>query len=206
MEIYLIRHTTPDVQKGICYGQTDLPVTNTFLEEAALIKKVLPTNIQTHYSSPLQRCSKLASELFPNNNIIHHPHLKEINCGIWEMQHWDEISKEELDPFMNDFVNIPMPKGESYIDLYTRVTNYFSTIIQETLPAAIVAHGGVIRSILSHITNTPLQQSFEAFKLYYGCVVKITKTSNGFNYEILHNIEPATGEQHKPSTNTTDIK
>jgi len=33
MEIYLIRHTTPDVAKGICYGQTDLDVANTFEEE-----------------------------------------------------------------------------------------------------------------------------------------------------------------------------
>jgi alpha-ribazole phosphatase len=200
MEIYLIRHTTPKVTKGICYGQTDLEVTDTFLHEASLIKKVLPDNFQAYYSSPLQRCSKLAATLFPNNTIIHHPHLKEINCGIWEMQHWDAIDKKDLDPFMNDFVNIPMPNGESYIDLYTRVTNYFSSISNDVLPAAIVSHGGVIRSILSYITNTPLQKSFDEFKLYYGCVVKLTKTAQGFNYSILHNIEPETSEQHKPST------
>ena len=35
MEIYLVRHTTPDVAKGICYGQADIDVTATFLAEAA---------------------------------------------------------------------------------------------------------------------------------------------------------------------------
>ncbi|TAH03053.1 MAG: hypothetical protein EAZ16_08610 [Sphingobacteriales bacterium] len=35
-------------------------------------------------------------------------------------------------------------------------------------PAVIVTHGGVIRSILSFITNTQLADSFKVFKLHYG--------------------------------------
>lgn len=199
MEIYLIRHTTPQIAKGICYGQTDLDVTETFLDEANLIKQHLPQNLETIYSSPLQRCSKLATALFPQQNIIHHPYLKEINCGIWEMQHWDAIPKNDLDPFMADFVNIAMPNGESYIDLYDRVINCFTAISLQPKPIAIVSHGGVIRSILSHITNTPLINSFNAFKLHYGCVVKLSADEQSFKYEVLHNIEPKQAEQHKPS-------
>ena len=26
MEIYLVRHTTPNIKKGICYGQTDIDI------------------------------------------------------------------------------------------------------------------------------------------------------------------------------------
>ena len=200
MEIYLVRHTTPKIAKGICYGQTDLDVTDTFLHEASLIKKHLPQRFETIYSSPLQRCSKLAATLFPNVTINHHHDLKEINCGIWEMQHWDAIPKQDLDPFMADFVNIAMPQGESYIDLYGRVINCFNTIIAQPKPAVIVTHGGVIRSILSHITNTPLIDSFNAFKLYYGCVVRLTADGEHFKYDVLHNIEPLQAEQHKPST------
>ncbi len=152
MEIYLIRHTTPKIEKGICYGQTDLDVTETFFDEVNLIKNHLPENLETIYSSPLQRCSKLAKILFPQQNIIHHPHLKEIDCGIWEMQHWDAIPKEDLNPFMADFVNIPMPQGESYINLFARVTNCFNHINSLPKPAAIVTHGGVYpkHSIASH--------------------------------------------------------
>lgn len=200
MEIYLIRHTTPDIVKGLCYGQTDLDVIDTFLQEAEQIQPHLPATITTVYSSPLQRCSKLAQVLFPTHSIAYHPHLKEVNCGEWEMQHWDDIPKHELQPFMADFVNIAMPGGESYIDLYSRVIDCFKNVVQQPKPAAIVAHGGVIRSILSHITNTPLIESFNAFKLYYGCVVKLVADANGtFTYEILHNIVPAQPEQHKPS-------
>ncbi len=199
MEIYLIRHTTPDIKNGLCYGQTDLDVTNSFLQEAEQIKPHLPPTITTIYSSPLQRCSKLAQTLFPSQTIIYHNDLKEVNCGQWEMQLWDAIPKKDLHPFMADFVNIAMPNGESYINLYNRVIacyNYITTLPKST---AIVAHGGVIRSILSHITNTPLIDSFNVFKLYYGCVVKLTIINGIISYQVLHNIVPAQPEQHKPS-------
>jgi alpha-ribazole phosphatase len=200
MEIYLIRHTTPDIVKGLCYGQTDLDVIDTFLQEAEQIKPHLPATITTVYSSPLQRCSKLANVLFPIHTIIYHAHLQEINCGDWEMQHWDDIPRQALQPFLADFVNVAMPSGESYIDLYNRVIDCFHQITNQPKPIAIVAHGGVIRSILSYITNTPLIEAFNIFKLYYGCVVKIIADNNdGLIYQILHNILPPQPEQHKPS-------
>jgi alpha-ribazole phosphatase len=199
MEIYLIRHTTPLIEKGICYGQTDLDVTDSFLEESNAISQHIPNTIQAIYSSPLQRCSKLAKQLFNNKSIIYSNHLKEINCGHWEMQHWDAIPKDVLDPFMNNFVHERMPNGESYLDIYQRVVNCFQQIQAQTLPAAIVAHGGVLRSILSYLTDTPLLHSFSVFKLHYGCVVKLTQHNNHWHYEILHNVEPLQAEQHKPS-------
>ena len=36
MEIILIRHTSVDVPKGTCYGQTDVPLKPTFEQEAAI--------------------------------------------------------------------------------------------------------------------------------------------------------------------------
>jgi len=41
-EIYLIRHTTPKVEKGICYGQTDLNLADTFEQEKERILKIIP--------------------------------------------------------------------------------------------------------------------------------------------------------------------
>jgi alpha-ribazole phosphatase len=199
MEIYLIRHTTPAVDKGICYGWADLDVTNTFEQEANLIKNHLPQTITTVYSSPLQRCSKLAQHLFYSEHISYHHELKEINCGRWEMQAWDDIVKDEIDPWMNDFVNVIIPDGESYVHLFERVTAFFKDIQPANSPIAIVAHGGVLRSILSFITNTPLQDSFGMFKINYGCVVKLVANSAAsFTYEVLHNAE-SEKEKHKPS-------
>jgi alpha-ribazole phosphatase len=198
MEIYLIRHTTPLVENGICYGWADLDVAENFLQEAKIIKQYLPDSIQNIYSSPLQRCKKLAEELFANANISYQHNLKEINCGQWEMQKWDDIPKHEIDPWMNDFVNVVIPDGESYIDLYARVITQFNEIVNHKNNAAIVAHGGVIRSILSYITNTALIDSFNVFALHYGCVVKIKGDEQSFSHTILSNI-PSKKEKHKPS-------
>jgi len=203
-EIYLIRHTTPAVAKGICYGQTDLDITESFIEEAARIRQHLPDDIQLIHSSPLQRCSRLAGHLFPAQPVIMHDELKEIHCGEWEMKGWDELPKEEVDPWMKDFVHVRIPGGESYEDLHERVTRCFNGIRSEGPgysggAKAIVAHGGVIRSILSYITGTALIDSFKLFALNYGCVIRINKQGASAQYEILLNRTPDEKEQHKPS-------
>lgn len=197
MEIYLIRHTTPAVERGVCYGQADIDVTESFHSEAALIRTHIPTSISHIHSSPLQRCRKLAEYLFPEQDVVYHDALKEINCGDWELMKWDDIAKEQIQPWMEDFVNVRIPNGENYVQLYERTAALFDSL-QDSSPLAIVTHGGVMRSILSHITHTSLKDSFGAFSLHYGCVVRITKQGAGFQYEVLHNIKPDERETHKP--------
>jgi len=198
MAIYLIRHTTPLIEKGICYGQSDIDVTDSFEMEAALIQSSLPEPVNQVYSSPLIRCRKLADYLFPEHAIAFEPGLMELHCGEWELLHWDAISPEVIDPWMKDFVNVCIPGGESYVQMHSRVTACFNRIAAQEKPVAIVTHGGVIRSILAHITQTPLVDSFGAFKIHYGCVMRLKATDNGFQYEVLHNITTEK-EQHKPS-------
>ncbi len=199
MEIYLIRHTTPKVEKGICYGQADLDITETFLEEVEAIKPHLPSEGIKVYSSPLQRCKKLADALFEGFDIDIHDDLMELNCGQWELLPWNDIPKEEIQPWMDDFVNVRVPQGESYVDLHNRVVNRFKEIVEKKESAVIVAHGGVLRSILSHITSTPLKESFDAFTLHYGCVVKINVTEDNITHELLYNYSRQGKEWHRPT-------
>ena len=214
-EIYLIRHTTPAVAKGVCYGQTDLDVTETFDDEADFIRESLPAKFAAIYSSPLRRCALLAQRLFPGDPILLREQLMEIHCGEWEMRPWDELPKDEIDPWMADFVNIRIPGGESYIDLHSRVSQCFEEISTAAVdagsvhqtpanqpqgPVAIVAHGGVIRSILAGLTGTPLIDSFKAFSLHYGCVIRLQPTAEGWEHTVLSNNAPAEKEQHKPSS------
>jgi alpha-ribazole phosphatase len=200
--IFLIRHTTPAVAKGICYGQTDLDITESFAEEAEAIREYLPAGIVAVYSSPLQRCSRLAQHLFPHLSPTLEHSLMEVHCGEWEMRSWDELPKEEVDPWMADFVQVRIPGGESYLDLHQRVTGCWEKIRETKGPGdvAVVAHGGVIRSILSGITGTPLIDSFKVFALYYGCVIRVFSQEGALQYEVLYNQVPAEREQHKPSS------
>lgn len=198
MEIYLIRHTTPKVEKGICYGQTDLDVTDTFIDEVESIRPYLPSSIEYVYSSPLQRCRKLADALFPSYQIHVNNDLMELNCGDWEMQLWNEIPKSEIDPWMEDFINVQVPNGESYLQMHARVIDQFNKIAEQKLPAVIVAHGGVLRTILAHITQTPLKESFDVFSCHYGCVIKLVPHENLFRHEFLYNVSLAGKEWHRP--------
>lgn len=201
MDIYLIRHTEPLIDKGTCYGQWDLDTTQSFFSEATIIQQYLPADISAVYSSPLLRCKKLAEHLFPVHAIRLQDDLKEIDCGKWELKLWNDIPKDEIDPWMSDQVNVRIPGGESYQNVLDRVVNCLDGIISDSSGATnvvIVAHGGVIRSILSYITGTPLLDSFQAFPLHYGCVIKIVPAHNGFRHQVLSNIAREK-ETHKPS-------
>lgn len=196
--IYLIRHTAPAISKGICYGQSDIDVLDSFPGEADIIRKNLPTQFQQVHSSPLIRCRKLATHLFPDQEIFLEKDLMEIHCGQWELRDWDQIPRQEIDPWMQDFVQIAIPGGESYLDLYNRVVPCFLQIALSGKDSAVITHGGVIRSILSHITQTPLIDSFSRFPLHFGCVVHVLARGKEFRHEIISNIVPPDAEKYKP--------
>jgi alpha-ribazole phosphatase len=173
MEIYLVRHTKPNIGSGICYGQADIDVADTFEAEAEVIKQLLPKNIQQLYSSPLNRCKKLAQHLFPDYLIKYSEALQEMHFGEWELQSWDTIPQEPLNEWMNDFVNVRVPGGENYLDLHARTIQCYESIKAKKESAIIFTHAGNIRSILSYINNVPLEASFSKFKVEYGGVIRI---------------------------------
>lgn len=180
MEIYLIRHTTPAIEKGICYGQTDLDVSETFEVECIdILSNVSPIENCIVYSSPLKRCTKLAA-IFSKEVILDN-RLMEINFGDWELQKWDDIPNKALQPWMDDFVNVTIPNGESYTELYKRSNHFFDEVINiSAKKIIIVCHSGVIRSILTQLKGIELQNSFD-IQITYGQVFKIIKANNKFN-------------------------
>lgn len=172
MEIYLIRHTTPLIEKGICYGQSDIDLAASFLEEADRIRKCIPSDIDAIYCSPAKRCRLLATQLFPHKPVQYDDRLKEMNFGHWELCAWNDIDQKALATWMKDFVTVAVPGGESYLQLHQRVENFFQSL-RDVQKAAIISHGGVIRSIWSAINQVPLKASFDAFSIDYGCVIKV---------------------------------
>ncbi|UMB61119.1 alpha-ribazole phosphatase family protein [Lutibacter sp. A80] len=179
MEIYLIRHTTPKIEKGICYGQADLNVADSFEEELKIILKSITFDENTVvYSSPLKRCIKLASKF--SNNVLTDKRLMELNFGDWELLKWDDLPKEASNIWMNNFVTVSTPNGEAYIDLAKRANELFTEISSlSAKKIIIVTHAGVIRSILSKIKNIHLKDSFD-IKVEYGQLFKIIKQNNTF--------------------------
>lgn len=175
MEIYLVRHTETVCEKGVCYGQSDIGLAEPF---EAIFKNILSQLPQEAiiFSSPLQRCVILAEYI---QNIIKtisfkkDNRLMEMNFGDWEMKNWNDIPPQQLNPWMEDFVNIAASNGESFVELHERVGSFLAEIPKEiNTPIIIVAHAGIIRSILCHHTFLPLKDAFNN-KVDFGDVIKI---------------------------------
>lgn len=176
MEVYLVRHTETVCENGICYGQSDVGIREPYDVVFESILNQLPQDAIL-YSSPLQRCSILAKHIQKNTkieSIIEDSRLMEMDFGDWELKSWDAIPREVLDPWMEDFVTVNVPNGESFVDLDNRVREFLDNDISRTpnKPIIIVAHSGVIRSILCKINNLPLQEAFKT-QLDYGVVIKV---------------------------------
>jgi alpha-ribazole phosphatase len=171
MNIYLIRHTKVDVAKGICYGQTDVELADSFIEEVKIIESLIE-NIQFDkiYSSPLSRCKKLAKRLF-KSEIIYDDRLMEMNFGEWELQEWDKIQHPDIDRWMTDFVNTPCPNGESFIDMHKRIISFISELNPEYKNIAVIAHGGPMRNFMTHINNEDLKDAFKR-DIEYGEIIR----------------------------------
>ena len=86
MDVYCIRHTSVDIKEGICYGQSDIKLKNTYITEKNEVQKKLNAlEFDIILSSPLYRCRKLSMDIFPSNEIIFDSRLMEINFGNWEI-------------------------------------------------------------------------------------------------------------------------
>jgi len=161
MEVYLIRHTTPLIEQGICYGQSDLDLANTFPDELEFLKRNLPAEFDAVYTSPLKRCITLAKK-FKTPNLFTDARLMELNFGEWEMKKWNEIDQIPLNDWMIDFVNFKIPAGESFMELSYRVAEFMDELKETSSKnIAVVTHGGIIRAVIAGVFEIPLKNAFK---------------------------------------------
>ena len=173
MNIYLIRHTAVYNPNKLCYGQSEIPLEENFTVDFDWIKDHLQLKEDTlFYSSPFRRCTKLANFL-SNDQYKTDPRLTELNFGDWEMKPWNTIPEKELTPWMEDFVNHRMKKGENFNDLYERAIQFYEELTStETQDIVILTHAGVIRSITSYILDFPLEKAFN-LQVDYSSISKL---------------------------------
>lgn len=174
MEIIFIRHTSVDVPSGTCYGQTDVPLKPTFEQEAAVTLKNLNAYapFDQVYTSPLSRCTKLATYC-GYANAERDSRILELNFGDWEMQRFDEIKDPRLQEWFDDYLNIPATHGESFFMQYKRVADFLDEL--KTKPyqkVAVFAHGGVLICAQIYAGLLKIEDAFTSLTPYGG-VVKI---------------------------------
>lgn len=161
MEIYVIRHTEVDVEKGSCYGQSDVALSNDYLQHIDQVKSKLPSEFDQVFSSPLKRCRILAQHITAAK-IEYHNSLMEMHFGTWENQLWDNINALQLQEWMDDFVYAKTPEGESLELLYKRVSLFIDELRgHKARRIALVTHAGVVRCIWAYLLDIPLENIFK---------------------------------------------
>lgn len=171
MEIYMIRHTAVDVPFGVCYGQTDVPLKESFEEEATIVKgnlKNIP--FDAYFSSPLSRCTKLANYC-GYSHATYDDRLKELNFGDWEMQEFNRINDPRLAEWFADYLHVPTTNGESFEQLHARVANFLDELkTQDYERVAVFAHGGVLIAAQVYAGLVNAEEGFKNLTPYGGII------------------------------------
>ena len=172
MEVILIRHTTPDVPTGTCYGQSDVPLKESFAEEAAVTKAALDAcgPVDHAYTSPLSRCTRLAA-FCGYADAERDARLMELNFGEWEMMPFDEITDPQLQLWFADHIHTPVTGGESFMQQCQRVSRFLDELRQQPWRrAAVFAHGGVLVAAQVYAGIVTPEEAFSVLPPFGGIV------------------------------------
>lgn len=160
MSLYLIRHTRVGCAPGLCYGQLDVPLAESFAEEAQAVRNTLaaqfPDGLPPVWSSPSQRCQRLADALaVPYRTDAR---LMELNFGTWEGRTWAELDSPEARHWGDHWQTAAPPAGESLPELLTRLQDFLAEI--NSADALLLTHAGAIRAIHHLVLGEPLEAAF----------------------------------------------
>lgn len=182
MKIYFIRHPKTEAPDGVCYGSTDVLPAAGELEK--VVKSVhakleIPDDAE-FISSPLSRCTLLASAFANGRPIKTDARLAELDFGKWEMMEWEGIPKEGMKEWSKDFVNNKPDGGESFAEVVARVRDFWNEIIHSNKTTKIVTtHSGVLRALLVVILEASPYKVFNA-EVEYGDVMRVEVPGNDF--------------------------
>lgn len=131
----------------------------------------VPAKLSAVYCSDLIRAvnsAAIISEPYGLKPLVV-PELRERNFGVWEGMTFNEIRElypSEFEAWASNPLKHNPVNGESTEEVYERVIRAFDTVMSKhsaESPAAhiaVVAHGGVNRTILCHLMGVPLENIF----------------------------------------------
>ena len=130
MDVYLIRHTRPDLEGARCYGRLDAGLKPGWGEEAAGLAARLPA-ASAIVTSPDRRCHELADVLAAGGSaaVSVDADLHDLDFGTWEGIPWAEIPRHETTWWAADLWNRAPPGGETYAAMHARVSAAWGRIL-----------------------------------------------------------------------------
>jgi alpha-ribazole phosphatase len=180
MILHFVRHGRAADVDGRCIGHTDQPLSDAGVAESRAL--AASANWQSFHciSSDLTRATATASLLAPASHATE-PLLREMHFGEWENQSWETLEQrdsERLAAWMQDWVSVRAPGGESFTDVVQRVQTWLAGLPQSESPRLIVAHAGSIRAVAVALLKLPPSQAF-ALTVDHAHVSSFSLSSHG---------------------------
>ena len=168
VKLFLIRHgqTRWNVE-GRYQGDRDIELNQVGIKQAKFAAKYLSrVEFANIYSSPLKRALYTAEILKGRKDlkIKVRDDLKEMNFGRWEGLKFLEINEQyhqDYQDWLEDPYNNRPTGGENFKEITARTTAEIDRIVSENADGssvAVVAHGGVILSLLVYWLQIPLSR------------------------------------------------
>jgi len=179
--LHLVRHGPTHAKTMV--GWSDLPADLTDTAALARLSAHLPEDA-TVVSSDLSRASATADAIQgQRSRLAHHPDLREIHFGAWELRSHSEIEAEDPD-LVRAYWEYPgevrPPGGESWHEVCTRVDSAIDALIAAHRGAdlIVVAHFGVILTQIQRALRLDAEATF-AHRIDNLSVSEVTCLANG---------------------------
>ncbi len=159
--LYLIRHGATEANLAspprLQGRRTDLPLARLGVRQAEATRNFLAIRPVEHcYTSPLLRATQTASVVVAPHGLtpVPLPALTECDCGRWEGLDWATIRSLDAEHYQRFHANPAKwgyPEGESFADVYARVTPVIDDLLEGHAGESIVvvAHHIVNRTYLA---------------------------------------------------------
>lgn len=161
--LHLVRHGPTHAKSMV--GWSDLPADLSDLAALQRLSAHLPADAIV-ISSDLSRAADTADAIQGSRDRLpHHPDLREINFGKWELRNYKEIEAEDPDlirAYWDRPGDVRPPQGESWNQVCDRVNRAVDHLVQahSGRDLIIVAHFGAILTQVQRALQLDAEQAF----------------------------------------------
>ncbi|WP_368504556.1 histidine phosphatase family protein [Alkalihalophilus sp. As8PL] len=201
LDVILIRHGLTQYNAEKRYlGHHDLPLIDAGLNQMEGLQRLCRTHrVDQVFTSDLKRCLQTAAIVFPTEEPLLVPLLREYQFGDFEGYRYEDLCNQTLyQKWLQHPEYITPPNAETYQEFTERVGEGFNHCLNvactnEHTKIALVTHGGVIRYLLSEYA--PIVKPFTEWEAKIGSVYRLnghaSKLRRGERFTSLQ-VEPIT--------------
>lgn len=180
--LFLLRHAEVEAAYHQTFGGTvDMNLSEFGLKQAALLVPFLKEfSLDAIYSSPMKRVQQTIEQVLPEVDHQSHqilPDLREVDFGSWTGLKWHDVIDvhgQSAFDWLKHLEQGEIKEAEPMISFEGRTRLALNTILDhpDHHHVLVACHGGVIRMILSHLLDLPLQK-LQHFDVDYASITEV---------------------------------